>query len=59
VSEPVEVPDLEQKRVGNWAVLPDGRFFVDVKNEGEGEVRRYNLVLDWTEHLKRRLSAPR
>lgn len=59
VSEPVEVANFEQLRIGFWAVLPDERFLVGVKDEGEGEIRRYDLVLDWTEHLTKRLSTPR
>jgi len=40
-------------------VLPDGRFFVGLKNENEDEITRYDLVLNWTELLKQKLRAAR
>ena len=36
-----------------WSVLPDGRFLVGLKNENEDAVTHYNLVLNWTEELKK------
>jgi Tol biopolymer transport system component len=57
VSAPVEVADLEKLRVAQWSVLPDGRFFVGLKNENEDEITRYDLVQNWTELLKRKLRA--
>jgi len=59
VSAPVEVADLGKQRVAMWSVLPDGRFFVGLKNENEDEITRYDLVLNWTELLKRKMRAPR
>jgi serine/threonine-protein kinase len=59
VSEPTEVHDLEKLRVQMWSVLPDGRFFVGLKNENEDEITRYNLVLNWTEELKRKMRDAR
>ena len=38
---------------------PDGRLFVGMRNENEDEITRYSLVLNWTEELKRKMSAAR
>jgi hypothetical protein len=38
-----------------WNVLPDGRLFAGLKNDNEGDVTRYNLVLNWTAELKRKM----
>jgi hypothetical protein len=59
VSAPTEVHDFEKLRVAMWTVLPDGRFFVGLKNENEDDITRYNLVLNWTEELKRKMRAAR
>jgi serine/threonine-protein kinase len=59
VSEPTPVLDLEKLRVQMWTVLPDGRFFVGLKNENEDEITRYSLVLNWTEELKRKMRDAR
>jgi hypothetical protein len=57
VSAPVEVWDLDKLGISMWNVLPDGRLFAGLKNANEGEITRFNLVLNWTEELKRRLRA--
>jgi len=59
VSPPTPVHDLEKLRVQMWSVLPDGRFFVGLKNENEDEITRYSLVLNWTEELKRKMRDAR
>jgi tRNA A-37 threonylcarbamoyl transferase component Bud32 len=59
VSAPTDVHDFETLRVAVWSVLPDGRFFVGLKHESEVEITRYDLVLNWTEELKRKLRAAR
>ena len=42
-----------------WTGLPDGRFFVGLKSEDELEITKYNLVLGWTDVLKRKMRAAR
>jgi hypothetical protein len=42
-----------------WTVLPDGRFFVGLRNANEDDITRYDLVLNWTEELKRKMRAAR
>ena len=42
-----------------WNVLPDGRFFVGLKNENEDEITRYSLVQNFTEVLKQKMEAAR
>ena len=56
--EPIS-PTFEETPDGTWAVLPDGRFFVGLRNENEDEITHYNLVLNWTEALKRKMQAAR
>jgi eukaryotic-like serine/threonine-protein kinase len=55
VSTPTLVHDFEKLGVAMWTVLPDGRFFVGLRNENEGDITRYNLVLNWAEDLKRKV----
>jgi dipeptidyl aminopeptidase/acylaminoacyl peptidase len=55
LSTPEDVFDLDALDIAMWAVLPDGRFFVGLKNEDEGPITKLNLVLGWTEELERRL----
>ncbi len=59
VSAPVEVGDLEKLRIQLWCPLPGGRLLVGLKNENEYEITRYDLVLNWTELLKRKMRAAR
>ena len=59
ISAPTQVQDLDKLRVQMWTVLPDGRLFVGMRNENEDEITRYSLVLNWTEELKRKMSAAR
>jgi serine/threonine-protein kinase len=59
VSAPTQLHDFEKLRVAMWSVLPDGRFFVGLRNENEDEITRYDLVQNWTEELKRKMRAAR
>jgi Tol biopolymer transport system component len=59
ISPPAEVLDLDKLGLGSGAVLPDGRYLVTVKGEGEDQLTRYNLVLNWTSELERKLQAAR
>jgi len=59
VSAPIEIADLEKLSVQFWAPLPDGRFFTFLKAESEGDLKRYDLVLNWTELLKKKVPVPR
>ena len=61
VSAPTLVHDFDKLRVQTllWNVLPDGRFFVGLRNENEDEITRFSLVLNWTEVLKQKMEAAR
>lgn len=61
VSAPTLVHDFDKLRVRTqiWNVLPDGRFFVGLKNENEDEITRYSLVQNFTEVLKQKMEAAR
>ena len=59
VSAPVEITDLDEQRVQMWAPLANGRFFVGLKNENEDAITRYDLVLNWSELLRRKMRATR
>jgi len=59
VSAPTEVFDADKLGIAMWSPLADGRFMVFLKTASEGEIARYNLVLHWTEELKRRMRAAR
>jgi Tol biopolymer transport system component len=58
---PVEIASLTDLRVnrGEWTVLPDGRLLVIRKGEDEDEVRRFDLVMNWTTELGQRMAAAR
>ena len=59
LSAPVEVCDLDKLGIAMWSLLPDGRLFVGLKNDNEGEITRYNLVMNWSEELKRKMRVAR
>ncbi len=59
LSAPTEVHDFEKLKIAMWTVFPDGRFFVGLKNENEDDITRYDLVLNWTAELKRKMRAAR
>jgi sugar lactone lactonase YvrE len=54
---PVELWDGDKLGIWLWNVLPDGRLFVGLKNDNEGEPTRFNVVFHWTEELKRKMRA--
>jgi serine/threonine-protein kinase len=56
---PKEICDLDKLRIIMWSALPGDRFLVGLKNENEDEVATYNVVLNWTEILKRKMEAAR
>jgi len=60
-SAPIEVCDLENLRVAGsfWAALPEGRFLLALRNANEAEVTHYDLVLNWTAELERRMRPGR
>jgi dipeptidyl aminopeptidase/acylaminoacyl peptidase len=58
-SAPVEVADLGKLGVQYWTPLPEGRFIVMLKTESESELKSYDLVLNWTELLKRKVPVAR
>ena len=59
VAAPTEVCDLDKLRIVMWSALPGDRFVVGLRNENEDEVASYNMVLNWTEILKRKMEAAR
>lgn len=58
-SEPVEVANFEDLHVEFWDVLSEGTFLVGAKEDSAGEVRRFDPVFDWSEHLKAHMAAGR
>jgi Tol biopolymer transport system component len=57
ISPPTEILDMDKLGLGNCNVLPDGRFLVTVKGEGEADLTHRNLVLNWTRELERKMKA--
>jgi hypothetical protein len=51
--------DLERLRVDDqdFDSLPDGRLLVIQKGEEEDDITRFNVVLNWTDELARRVGA--
>jgi dipeptidyl aminopeptidase/acylaminoacyl peptidase len=60
---PAPVLDLEPLRISApraaFDVLPDGRLVIIQKGEEEDELRRFNLVLNWSAELAKRMPAAR
>jgi serine/threonine-protein kinase len=56
-STPVLLHDLNRLRVAEaeWDVLADGRVVVIQKGEGEDDVTRVNVVLNWFDDLRARM----
>jgi dipeptidyl aminopeptidase/acylaminoacyl peptidase len=56
-SAPVVVHDLKKLRVneGDWDILPDGRLLAIQTGEEEGDIKQFNIVLNWLEELKQRV----
>ena len=50
VAAPVERANVVDLRVAQdlWDVMPDGRLFIVQMGEDEGEVRRVDIVVNWT-----------
>jgi hypothetical protein len=59
VSTPKLVLDLEtQERFAfRYDTLPGDRLLIILRGEQEGEITRYNVVLDWLDELKVKMSA--
>ncbi|HEX4825837.1 MAG TPA: protein kinase [Candidatus Polarisedimenticolaceae bacterium] len=57
VSSPEIAVDLVAAGVTLWSVLPDGRFFVGLKSDDEGDLTKLSVVLNWTDEMKRKLGA--
>lgn len=57
VAEPARRADLSElvSAADEWSALPDGRLLVTRKADGEGEIRRFDLLLDYGADLKRAL----
>ncbi len=53
----VRVFDSHELRINSWCALPNGRFLVTRMTESEGEITRFDLVLNWTKGLEHRMRA--
>jgi serine/threonine-protein kinase len=54
----VQVADLERLRIGEFAVLSDGRLFGVLRGDREsGEITEQHLVLDFFDLLRRRMAG--
>ena len=40
-----------------WDVMPDGRLLAIQKGEGEDDIADFNVVLDWSDGLRARMSS--
>jgi serine/threonine-protein kinase len=58
-SVPILAYDLKKLRVNptEWDVMPDGRLLAIQKGEGEGDITDFNVVLNWTDDLRARVTA--
>jgi serine/threonine protein kinase/Tol biopolymer transport system component len=59
-SAPVMAYDLKKLRVNpkEWDVMPDGRLLAIQKGEGEGDITDFNIVLNWSDELRARMTMP-
>jgi Tol biopolymer transport system component len=57
-SAPVLAYDLKQLRVnpGDWDIMPDGRLLAIQKGEGEDDITSFNVVLNWLDELRARMT---
>jgi Tol biopolymer transport system component len=57
-SSPVVAYDLRKLRVNptEWDIMPDGRLLAIQKGEGEDEITVFNLVLNWLDELRARVT---
>ena len=51
--------DLKRLRVNpnEWDVMPDGRLLAIQKGEGERDITDFNVVLNWIDELRARVTA--
>jgi hypothetical protein len=42
---------------GEWDIRPDGRLFAIQEGEGEDDITTFNVVLNWFDDLRARLTA--
>jgi hypothetical protein len=57
ISEPRQVLDLFKLKIRWITETPDGRFLVIQRDEREDAATQINVVLNWFEELKRRVSS--
>jgi hypothetical protein len=57
-SVPVTAYDLKKLRVnpGEWDIMPDGRLLAIQKGEGEDDITAFNVVLNWLDELRARMT---
>ena len=48
---------VERANPNEWDVMPDGRLFAIQKGEGEGDITDFNVVLNWTDELRARMTT--
>ena len=58
-SVPVLAYDLKKLRVNptEWDVMPDGRLLAIQKGEGEDDITDFNVVLNWLDELRARMTT--
>jgi serine/threonine-protein kinase len=58
-SAPVVAYDLKKLRVNatDWDVMPDGRLLATQKGEGEDDITDFNVVLNWSDELRARMTT--
>jgi eukaryotic-like serine/threonine-protein kinase len=59
-SAPVVAYDLKKLRVnsGEWDIMPDGRLLAIQRGEGEDDITVFNVVLNWLDELRARVTRP-
>jgi hypothetical protein len=57
-SAPAVAYDLKKLRVnsGEWDIMPDGRLLAIQKGEGEDDITVFNVVLNWVDELRARMT---
>jgi Tol biopolymer transport system component len=58
-SAPVLAYDLKKLRVNpiEWDIMPDGRLLAIQKGEGEDDITDFNVVLNWIDELRARVTT--
>lgn len=53
--------DLKKLRVdpAEWDIMPDGGLLAIQKGEGEDDITVFNVVLNWLDELRARMTAGR